>query len=297
MARSIWNGWVGVGDLRVAVKLFGAVADRAVRFREVHLKDGAPIEHRRVDAESGREVGFDHIVKGFPTGDGSYVVLSDEEVRTVDGPAGKLVALETFVPADQVDPVYYEKPYHLGPREGADAAYRLLHDALARTGRVGIGRIVLRTRERLVAVRSIGDGVLGLSTVRFADEVVAPASFDVPAAASAPGRREREMAAALVEQLSAPFDATAYRDEHRKALLALVRRKAEGEAIEPPPAEPAEAPDDLAGALEQTLRSLRSGRRRRARGGRRPARAGRRGRSARSSSARSRRRAARARRS
>lgn len=265
MARSIWNGCLAVGDLRVPVKLFGAVADKQVRFREVHVKDGAAIEHRRVDPKSGREVDYEHVVRGFETGDGEYVVLDDDEVRAADGPNAKVVDVEAFVPAEQVDPVYYEKPYHLGPRDGSEGGYRLLHDALARTERVGIGRIVLRTRERLVALRALGDGLLGLSTLRFADEVVDPGSFDPPQPSRAPSRQEREMAGALIERLSAPFDATDWEDQHRAALLALVRRKAEGEAIEAPPEEPAEAPDDLAAALDATLEQL-ARRRRRTRG-------------------------------
>lgn len=265
MARSIWNGTLAVGDLRVPVKLFGAVQDKSVRFREVHLKEGAAIEHRRVDPGSGREVPYEHVVRGFEVGDGEYVVLDDDEVRSADGPNAKLVEVETFVPAEQVDPVYYEKPYHLGPRDGSEDGYRLLHDALARTERVGIGRIVLRTRERLVALRALGDGVIGLSTMRFADEVVPPDSFELRRPSRAPGRRELEMAATLVERLSEPFDASDWKDEHRAALLALVRRKAKGEAIEPPPEEPAEAPDDLSAALDATLEQL-ARRRRRTRG-------------------------------
>lgn len=264
MARSIWNGCLGVGDLRVPVKLFGAVEDRSVRFREVHAKDGARLEHRRVDPGSGRVVDYEQIVRGFETRAGEYVVLSDEEVSSADGPAAKLLEIEAFVPAEQVDPVYYDTPYYLGPRDRSEDGYRLLHDALAKAARVGIGRIVLRTRERLVALRALGDGVLGVSTMRFADEVVAPASFDVDGGGRAPAKREREMAAALVEALSAPFDAAGYDDEHRAAVLRLIERKARGDAIDVPDEPPAEAPDDLSAALEATLAQAarRRGRRR-----------------------------------
>jgi DNA end-binding protein Ku len=256
MPRSIWNGCLGVGELRVPVKLFGAVEDRSVHFHEVHAKDGARLEHRRVDPGTGKVVPYEHIVRGFEVGDGKYVVLSDSELRGVDGAQAKLAEIEQFVAAEEVDPVFYDKPYHLGPRDGSEDGYQLLHAALAKTDRVGIGRIVLRTREQLVALRALGDGVLGLSTMRFADEVVDPQSFDVLSAGRAPSAREREMAAALVEQLSAPFDASAYDDDHRAALLELIARKAEGEAIEAPAEEPAAAPDDLAGALEATLEQV-----------------------------------------
>lgn len=265
MARSIWNGCLAVGELRVPVKLYGAVEDRGVHFHEVHAKEGAPLEHRRFDPETDREVRGETLVKGFEVGDGEYVVLSDDELRGVDGRHAKLCEIEQFAPAEQVDPVWYDKPYHLGPRDGSDDGYALLHAALARVDRVGIGRIVLRTREQLVALRALPDGVLGLSTLRFADEVVAPESLDQPASARAPGARELRLAQALVEALSEPFDATAYDDDHRAALLELIERKAEGEAIEPPDTEPAEAPDDLSAALDATLAEL-SRRRRRTRG-------------------------------
>lgn len=301
---------MAVGELRVPVKLFGAVEDRGVHFHEVHVKEGARLEHRRFDPETDREVDGEQLVKGFEAGDGEYVVLSDDELRGVDGRHAKLCEIEQFVPAEQVDPVWYDKPYHLGPRDGSDDGYALLHAALASVERVGIGRIVLRTREQLVALRALPGEVLGLSTLRFADEVVDPESLDPPPRARAPAPRERRLAEALVEALSEPFDASAYDDDHRAALLALIRRKAEGEAIEPPEREPAEAPDDLSAALDATLSELarrsrrtrgehaRGGGRRRARGGHAPRRgAAARGRGRARARARRARRRARARRS
>ncbi|HST39809.1 MAG TPA: Ku protein [Conexibacter sp.] len=265
MPRSIWNGCLAVGELRVPVKLFGAVQDQSVHFHEVHAKDGARLEHRRVDPGTGRVVPYERIVRGFEVGDGEYVVLSDDELRGVDGRHGKLAEIEQFVPIEQVDPVFYDMPYFLGPRDGSEDGYRLLRDALAKSGRVGIGRIVLRTRERLVALRPLDDGVLGLSTMRFPDEVVDPESFDRPGSVRAPSRRETEMAATLVQRLTVRFDASDFDDDHRAALLKLIERKAQGEAIEPPDDEPAQAPDDLSAALEATLEAV-SRRRRRTRG-------------------------------
>jgi DNA end-binding protein Ku len=257
MARSIWNGCLGVGELRVPVKLYGAVESKTVHFHEVHARDGARIEHRRIDPETGETVDYAHIVRGFQTSDGSWVVLSDDELKAADGPQAKLATIEEFVPAEQIDPVRYDHPYYLGPRNDGDDGYRLLHDALARSGRVGIGRIVLRTRERLVALRALGDGVLGLVTMHFDDELVDPASFEVPQPKKAPAKREREMARALVDTLAQPFDATAFEDEYRAAVLALIERKAAGRAIEAPEEEPAEAPDDLEAALQAMLEDVR----------------------------------------
>ncbi len=268
MARSIWNGCLGVGELRVPVKLFGAVESKTVHFHEVHAKDGARIEHRRIDPDSGDEVDYAHVVRGFETSDGGWVVLTDDEVKAADGPHAKLVAIDEFVPAEQIDPTFYDHPYYLGPRDDdAMAGYRLLHDALARSGRVGIGRIVLRTREQLVALRALGDGVLGLATLRFADELVDPGSHDVPEPRRAPARREREMARTLVDTLAGPFDATDHEDDYRAQVLALIDRKAKGATIELPKEEPAEASDDLSAALEAMLAEASRGR-----GRRRPAR-------------------------
>lgn len=265
MARSIWNGCLGVGELRIPVKLFGAVESKTVRFREVHVKDGAKLEHRRIDPSTGRAVDYEHVAKGFEVSDGEWVVLTDEEIRAADGPQAKLVEIEEFVPAEQIDPVFYDRPYYLGPRSRSDDGYRLVHDALDRSGRVGIGRIVLRTREQLVALRALGEGVLSLTTMRFADELVEPESFDVPEPRRAPGRREQEMAAALVGQLSDAFDPADYEDTYRADVLALIEHKAAGEEVEAPEEEPAEAPDDLEAALQAMLAEAGGRRRRRRR--------------------------------
>jgi DNA end-binding protein Ku len=280
MARSIWNGCLGVGALRVPVKLYGAVESKTIRFREVHLEDAAPLEHRRIDPQTGETVPYDHIVKGFEIGEGRYVVLTDEEIQAAAGKQAKLAEIEAFVPAEQIDPVFYDHPYYLGPRNRSEEGYRLLHDALARADRVGIGRIVLRTRERLVALRALEHGVLGLTTMRFADELVDPQSFDVPEPQHAPARREVDMARALVGQLTQPFDPTDYEDEYRAAVLELIERKAEGEPVRPPEEEPPGVPDDLEAALQAMLAEAER-QRRPARGGarrrRRPAAATRRG--------------------
>jgi DNA end-binding protein Ku len=252
MPRSIWNGTITFGLIAVPVKVSSAVEDNSVHFHQVHLTDGARIKQRRVCGKEGKEVPYDEVAKGYETSKGEFILLDKEEIAAAAGERSHDIELETFVCASDVDPVFYERTYYLGPGKGGEAAYRLLHDALKRTARAGIGRWVFHNREYLVAVRSM-DGVLALHTMRFADELVGAHEVDVPSPSRAPTSREIEMAGALVESLLGSFEPGRYRDTHRDALLALIDRKAKGEEIElPPPPEPEETPDLLA-ALEASL--------------------------------------------
>jgi DNA end-binding protein Ku len=187
-----------------------------------------------------------------------YVVLSNDEIKAADQPKRKAIELEEFVPGAQIDPVSYDKPYHLAPQDGAEKGYALLVKALERTERVGIGRVVLRAREQLVSVRPV-DGVLRMQVMRFADELVAGGDLDVPKPSKAPGDREVKMAGTLVESLHARFEPDRYEDTYRERVLELVRRKEKGEELElPEPEAPAES-DDLLKALEASLAATGSG--------------------------------------
>jgi DNA end-binding protein Ku len=257
MPRSIWNGTIDFGLIAVPVKVTSATEDRGVHFHQVHLADGARIKQRRVCSKNGKEVPYSEVAQGYETSQGEYVLLSKEEIAAAAGENSHRIALETFVCDREIDPAFYARSYYLGPGEDAEAAYRLLHDALSRTRRAGIGRWVFHNREYLVAVRPL-DRVLALHTMRFADELVSADDLDLPEPARAPSAREIEMAGALVDSLVGDFEPARYRDSHREALLELIERKAKGEKIDAPPApEPEEAPDLLA-ALEASLGKSRS---------------------------------------
>lgn len=257
MPRSIWNGTVGFGLIAVPVKVSSATEDQGVHFHQVHLADGAQIKQRRVCSKEDKEVPYSEVAKGYETSKGEYVLLSPDEIAAAAGDRSRQIDLETFVSADEIDPVFYQRTYYLGPGKDGEGAYRLLHDALARTGRTGIGRWVFHNREYLVAVGT-SDGVLALHTMRFADELVSAQDLDVPEPSRAPSAREIEMAGALVDSLLGSFEPARYQDSHREALLALIKRKAKGEEIElPPPAEPAETAD-LLSALEASLGKKRA---------------------------------------
>ena len=253
MPRSIWNGTITFGAVAVPIKVSSAVQDKAVHFHQVHLRDGARIAHKRICSKDGQEVDYKDVAKGYERSDGEFVLLSDEEIAAAAGENSHRIELEEFVCAADIDPVFYERTYFLGVGDGGEAPYRLVHDALARTDRVGIGRWVFHNREYLVSVRARED-ILVLDTMRFADELAGPDALELSEPKRAPGKREIEMAGTLVESLHDRFDPSAFSDEHRKALLALIRRKAKGEEIEIPSPPEAKAAPDLLAALEASLK-------------------------------------------
>ena len=183
MPRSIWNGTLSVGVVHVPVKLYSATESKTVHFHEVHLEDGARIEHRRFCAKEDKEVPYEEVVKGYEVASGEYVVLDKDEIKAAAGGTGHVIEVEHFVLVADIDPVFYEKSYYLGAGEKAKDAYRLLHDALERTGRAAVGRFTFHNREYVAVIRPF-DGVLALHTLRFADEVVAGDEFELRGAAA-----------------------------------------------------------------------------------------------------------------
>jgi DNA end-binding protein Ku len=252
VARSIWNGAISFAGIDVPVKVHGATDLQGIQFRELHEPDGAEIAHELVDAD-GRKVDRRQVVKGFEVRSGEYVVLDDDELKAAGAPKRKTVDIEYFVPREQIDPDVYDRPYYLAPRQGGDEAYALLVAALRKTGRVGVGRVVLRSREQLAAVLE-ADGMLRLHTMRFADELVDAGKLDHPSLPRKPDARLRKMAAQLVDGLSGRFEAGRYRDTYRDRVLDLVKRKAKGEEIDVERARAPEPSDDLAAALEASLK-------------------------------------------
>lgn len=252
MPRSIWNGTITFGLMRVPVKVHSATEDRSVHFHEVHAKDGAQIEHRRICSKEDKAVPYNQVAKGYEVRKGEYVLLDQEEIDAAAGRQSREIELEEFVAAGEIDPVYYNRGYYLGAGSDGEDAYRLLHDALQRAERVGLGRWVFHNREYLVAVRPLDD-ILALHTVRFADELVGADSLDLPSPSRKPSGREIKMAGTLVDSLSAAFDPGKYEDSYRERVLALIQAKARGEEPELPDAPEAAGDTDLMAALEASL--------------------------------------------
>jgi DNA end-binding protein Ku len=247
--RSLWNGTVAFGLVNVPVKVYTATEDKTVHFHEVHLEDGSRIEHRRICPNDGQEIDYDHIVKGFEVRKGEWVELTDDEIAAAAGTQTRLIDVDHFVPAEDIDPVFYERTYYLG---GDDESYPVLLAALEQSGRAGVGRWVFHNRERTVVIRPL-DGVLAMHTMRFAADIADPSKLKLPRVGRKPSKREIEMASKLVDGLHKRFDATKYKDTYRRAVQRLIKRKAEGKEIAPPEEPDEEASDDLAAALEASL--------------------------------------------
>jgi DNA end-binding protein Ku len=258
MPRSIWNGTIAFGLMTVPVKLHTATESKTVHFREVHLDDGAPIEHRRFCSKEDKEVEYKDVVKGYEVSDGRYVVLDKVEIAAAAGSRGKVIEVEHFVDAADIDPVFYDRTYHRGAGKDGAEPYRLLHDALEATGRAGIGRFTFHDREYLTAVRAL-DGVLVLHTLRFADELVPGKDIDVAEPSKGPGKREVDMARRLIDTLHERFKPDRYQDEYRQAVLDVIERKAKGEEIAPADEPAADGQDDLMAVLEASLGGARKG--------------------------------------
>ena len=256
MARAIWSGALTFGLVNIPVRLHSAVAQKEVRFHMLHAKDGARIRMKRFCSAEDREVPYDDVAKGYEISKGRYVMIAPEELEAYDPKATRTVEIRDFVDLAEIDPIYYDQTYYLAPERSAARAYRLLRDAMRASGKVAIATFVLRTRESLCCVRPLEDA-LALSTMNRADEVVAVSSLDLPEAPRPP-ERELHMAEQLVASLTSPFEPERYPDVYRERVLELVRRKAEGEAVEAPA--PEEAPAkvvSLADALSASLAAAR----------------------------------------
>jgi len=261
MPRAIWSGTISFGLLNVPVKLYSAVARRSISLREIRESDGARIRHRRVAEGTDEEVPYDEIVKAFEVTPDRYVPLSKDEMAALAPEKTRAIEVQDFVDLDQIDPIYFDSPYYLGPADGAEKAYSLLAKALQESGKVAIARFVFRNKEHLAALRA-NDGVLTLTTMRFADEVVPPSDLEdvLPSGKPKVAKQEVEMAEQLIDSLTAEFDPSAYRDEYREELLSLIERKAEGKDVLTAPAteepKPTAAPD-LMSALEESIAAVK----------------------------------------
>jgi DNA end-binding protein Ku len=259
MPRAIWSGAISFGLVNIPVKLYSAVSKKTVRFHQIDAESGGRVRQKRVGPD-GEEIAYEQIVKGYEIGPDRYVTISPEELEALEPQKTRTIDIEDFVDLEQIDPIYYDHPYYLAPDTGAAKAYKLLVDAMEDSGKVAVARVVLRSKEHLVAIRP-RDGALAMETMLFADEVIPPESLEELAAADGDVQtsdRELAMANQLIDSLASEFDPEKYRDEYRERVLDLIERKAQGETIviEEPEAEPEKVPDLMA-ALEASIASAK----------------------------------------
>jgi DNA end-binding protein Ku len=257
----MWTGTIGFGLVTVPVKLYSAVDRKTVRFHQLSGKSGVRVAQKRVDPSTGEEVPYADIVKGYELAPDRYVVIEPGELEALEPQKTKTIEIEEFVDLSQIDPVFYDHPYYLAPGPGGSKPYRLLLEAMRETGKVAIARVVIRSKEQLVAVRPMGD-VLGMATMLFADEVLPAERLDEVAEAAEvkTTKRELDIARQLVDSLAGDFDPNSFHDTYRQQVLALIERKAQGKAIavQPAPEEVAAPAPDLMSALKASLEAVRA---------------------------------------
>ncbi|HEV7162596.1 MAG TPA: Ku protein [Solirubrobacteraceae bacterium] len=257
----MWTGTISFGMVTVPVKLYSALNRKSVRFHQLSGKTGVRIAQKRVDPQSGQEVAYQDIVKGFEIAPDRYVLIEPGELETLQPKKTKTIEIEDFVELSQIDPVFYDHPYYLAPGPGGAKPYRLLLEAMSETGKVAIARVVIRQKEQLVALRPMGDA-LGMATMIFADEILAPDRLDeiAEAAQIKTTKRELDIAKQLVDSLAGDFEPERYSDSYREEVLALIERKAQGEeiAVQPAAEEVAAPAPDLMSALKASLEAVRA---------------------------------------
>ncbi|MFL5343817.1 MAG: Ku protein [Hyalangium sp.] len=255
MARPMWKGSVNFGLVNVPVRMYRAVSPRDIRFHQLHEKDKARIREKRVCEAEGVEVPYEEIIKGYEISKGVYVTITPEELKALAPKGTYAIDIEDFVPAGDIHPLFFDSHYHLVPETNAARAYALLSEALESAGRIGVGRVVLRTRQYTCAVRPNGPGLM-LSTMNSVDEVISLEQIDgMPSHMPKVNARELATAEQLIESLSAPFEPDKYRDVYREQLEEVLRQKAGGAEIRRSPAAAPEyeAPANLMDALKKSL--------------------------------------------
>ena len=255
MARAIWKGSISFGLVNIPIALYPATRREEFKFRLLRKSDLSPVSYKRVAEKDGKEVPWDQIVKGYEYEKGKYVVLKDEDFERVDLEATQTVDIQDFVDQEEIDPIFFYKPYYLEPQKGGDKAYVLLRDALKDSGKVGIAKVVIKTREYLAGVKP-EDGVLVLELMHFADELADPGKLHVPKKTEV-GKREMNMAKSLIDSMSSKWNPEKYRDDYREALMEVIEEKVEagGKEIEEKPKK-ARKPTkviDLVSVLQKSL--------------------------------------------
>ena len=259
--RAIWKGSISFGLVNIPIALYPATRKEELKFRLLRKRDLSPVNYKRVAAKDGKEVPWDEIVKGYEYEKGKFVVLNEKDFQRVDLEATQTVDIKDFVDLDEIDPMYFYKPYYLEPQKGGDKAYTLLREALADGKKVGIAKVVIKTRQYLAGVKALNHALV-LELMHFAEELADPEKLHVPKKTEV-GKREKEMAEALVKSMTSKWDPEKYKDDYRDALMEVIEEKVEsgGKEIEEKPKEkrPSTKVIDLVAVLQESLKAQNGG--------------------------------------
>jgi DNA end-binding protein Ku len=254
MAHAIWNGTINFGLVTIPVKLFTAVRENELHFNQLHSKDKGRIRYQRVCESCGKEVPWEDIAKGYEFEKGEYVVLSEEDLKQANVEATQSIDIVQFVELTEIDPMFFEKPYYLEPEKKGRHAYGLLRDALAKAGKVGIARVVIRSREHLAALKPHGDALI-LEIMHFADELVDMDDLNIPSKSEAPVPNEMKAAQMLIGSMTSEFKPAEFRDTYRDDVLAMIEDRAKGKPAKRA-AKKAAAPSNVVNLMDVLQRSL-----------------------------------------
>ncbi|WP_030466072.1 non-homologous end joining protein Ku, partial [Lentzea aerocolonigenes] len=257
--RSVWRGAISFGLVTIAVRLYTAVEEHDFRFNQVHREDGGRIKYKRVCSVCGNEVEYSDITKGYELDDGRMVIMENEDFEKLPVKTDKSIDVLEFVPAEEIDPIYFQKTYYLEPDKAAARPYVLLRDALVKTGQLAVVKITIRQKETLATIRA-RDDVLVMHTMLWPDEI-RKAEFDFLDQNVEVRPQELKMATSLVESMAGDFDPDTFTDDYRDALEKVIAAKAEGaELPEQPEAEDKGDVIDLMTALERSVEKAKAGR-------------------------------------
>ncbi|MEP6955424.1 MAG: Ku protein [Chthoniobacterales bacterium] len=258
--RAIWKGSISFGLVNIPIALYPATRKEELKFRLLRSSDHSPVNYKRVAAADGKEVPWDEIVKGYEYEKGKFVILGEKDFQRVDLEATQTVDIQDFVDVDEIDPMYFYKPYYLEPQKGGDKAYTLLREALADGKKVGIAKVVIKTRQYLAGVKATKHALV-LELMHFGEELADAEKLNVPKTLEV-GKREKEMAKALVDSMSTKWDPNKYHNDYREALLEVIEEKVEagGKELEEKPKEkkPSTKVIDLVAVLQASLAQSQS---------------------------------------
>jgi DNA end-binding protein Ku len=258
MPRAIWTGAISFGLVNVPVRLYSAIDTTDLEFTLLHAKDDGPIGYRKVCKKDHKAVSEDEIVKGYEVSKGKYVHVTDDDFAAAEVEGYRTIAIEEFVPYEDIDPIYFERTYYVGPQDGAERVYALLRRAMEDSGLAGIARYVMRNREHLGCLR-VREGVITLEKMYFADEIRPIDEID-PGTVSV-GKKELEMASDLIDRFTGTWKPGRYRDTYRDRLLKVIRAKGKGKEVHVEPVPEREPPGDILEALRESVEAAKKRRR------------------------------------
>ena len=229
MPRAIWKGAISFGLVHIPVELYPAESQKGLDLDLLDRRDFAPVGYKRYNKETGKDIDWNDIVKGYEYEKGQYVVLSDEDLKRANVEATQTIDILSFVDTEEVPPIYFEQPYYLAPTKGGDKVYVLLRETLRKAGKIGIAQVVIRTKQRLAALLPMENAIV-LNLLRYGDEIRPLKDINLPDATSkkaAVSDKEIKMAMSLLEDMTEPWDPMAYHDTYREDVMALVEKKIE----------------------------------------------------------------------